>query len=152
MADLTGFDANSVPPLPEREPLPEGTYVVVIVESEMRPTKSGSGSFLELKMSVLEGPCQGRPLWARFNLQNPNPTAVQIAQAELGSLCRAVGILQPRDSSELHNLPLVVSVKCRRRADDGSITNEIRGYSPRATPGAHTPQAPVTPTTPPWRR
>jgi hypothetical protein len=152
MADLTGFDANKVEPVPDRDPLPEGTYVAVIVDSEMKSTKSGTGSFLELKMSVLDGPHQGRSLWARFNLQNSNPTAVQIAQAELGSLCRAVGVLQPRDSVELHNLPLLVTVKCKRRKDDGTISNEIRGYAPRAAPVAQAPQASTMPSTPPWRR
>ena len=54
---------------------------------------------------------KGRNLWARLNLDNPNEIAVKIARAELSALCRAVGVLEPKDSVELHNLPLVISVK-----------------------------------------
>jgi len=152
MADLGNFNANNVDPLPDLEPLPAGQYVVVATESEMKPTKAGTGAYLEIKFQVIEGDHQGRPVWARFNLANPNETAVQIAKAELAALCRAVGVLQPRDSCELHNLPVVVKVRCKRRPDTDEITNEIKGYTTRMPVAAQPPQAPPPPSTPPWRR
>ena len=71
-------------------------------------------------------------LWSRLNLDNANATAVKIAQAELTAICRAVGVLAPNDSTDLHDLPLVIAVKCKKRADTDEITNEIKGYSPKA--------------------
>ena len=131
MADLSGFDANVVEPLAELEPLPAGKYVAVITDSEMKPNKAGTGSYLQLTIQVTEGDCKGRRVWTRLNLSNPNPRAVDMARAELSAICRAVGVMAPNDSEELHNLPLVIHVKCRKRPDTGDITNEVGGYGPK---------------------
>ena len=129
MARLDGFDANKVTPATDFEPLPEGKYLAVITDSEMTPTKRGNGRYLEFTFEVIDGPHRGRRLWSRHNLDNPNPQAVQIAQGELSAVCRAVGVMRPKDSIELHNLPLLVSVIRKRRDDTGDVVNEIRGYA-----------------------
>ena len=151
MANLYGFDASKVEPSATFEPLPAGKYLAAITESEMKPTKAGTGQFLQLTFQILEGPHKGRFVWSRLNLDNPNATAVQIAQAELSAICRAVNVLSPRDSVDLHNLPLVINVRCKKRVDTGEITNEIGGYSKKESPpvptGAANPAAP-----PPWKR
>lgn len=151
MADLSGFDANQVEPTTAFDPIPAGKYVAVITESEMTPNKAGTGHFLKLTFQIIEGEFKDRLLWTRLNLDNPNATAVQIARAELSAICRAVGVLAPNDSVELHNLPLVIHVRCKKRTDTGEITNEIKGYSKRESPqpvGAAT----AANSTPPWKR
>ena len=70
------------------------------------------------------------------------------------AVCRAVSVLAPNDSTELHDLPLVVTVKCKKRDDTGEITNEIKGYAKKESPapaGANGQPAAVG-STPPWRR
>ena len=151
MADLRGFDANQVEPSADFEPLPAGKYEAVITESEMKPTKSGTGHYLQLTFQVIEGEFKNRFLWARLNLDNPNATAVQIARSELSAICRAIGVMAPSDSTELHNLPLAISVKCKKRDDTGELTNEIKGYSAKESePPAAAVQAAGS--TPPWKR
>jgi hypothetical protein len=150
MADLNGFDANDVEPAGEFEPIPAGKYVAVITKSEIKPTKAGDGRYLELTFQITEGEYKNRLLWDRLNLDNPNAQAVHIARAELSAICRAVEVMAPKDSVELHDLPLVVSVKCKKREDNGEITNEIRGYSKREAPPTD-PQA-GDDSAPPWRR
>ncbi|MEX0718361.1 MAG: DUF669 domain-containing protein [Planctomycetaceae bacterium] len=150
MADLRGFDANQVEPTADFDPVPAGKYLAVITESEMKPTKAGNGHFLQLTLQIIEGEFKNRLLWARLNLDNPNATAVQIARAELSAICRAVGVLAPRDSVEMHNLPLVVHVRCKKRADTGEIVNEVKGYSPKETPPP--PVTAIANNTPPWKR
>jgi hypothetical protein len=153
MADLRGFDANQVEPSTDFDPIPAGKYLAIITESEMKPNKAGTGHFLQLTFQIMEGPFKNRLLWARLNLDNPNATAVQIARAELSAICRAVGVLAPSDSVELHNLPLVVHVKCKKRDDTGEIANEIKGYAKKEAPAAPAASAqPQANTTPPWRR
>ena len=150
MANLNGFNANNVDPATESEPIPAGKYLAVITDSGMKPTKSGNGQYLELTFQVIDGTYKNRLLWSRLNLDNPNAQAVQIAQGELSAICRAVGVMQPKDSIELHNLPLLVTVKCKKREDTGDVTNEIRGYAKKeAANGA--PQQ-ETASTPPWAR
>ncbi len=150
MADLCGFDANDVEPSADLEPIPAGKYQAVITESEMKPTKAGTGHYLQLTFQVIEGEYENRLLWARLNLNNPNATAVEIARAELSAICRAVGVMAPNDSTELHNLPLTISVKCRKRDDTGEITNEIKGYSPKEQ--TEVAAASGVASTPPWKR
>lgn len=153
MATLNGFDANQVEPTASFDPIPAGKYLAAITESEMKPTKNGSGSYLQLTFTVLEGEHKGRVLWARLNLNNPNATAVKIARSELSAICHAVGVMQPRDSVDLHNLPLLITVKLKKREDTGDLTNEIKGYEPKSTANADVPQqAPANSNTPPWKR
>ena len=151
MADLRGFDANQVEPSADFEPIPAGKYEAVITESEMKPTKAGTGHYLQLTFQVIEGEFKNRFLWARLNLDNPNATAVQIARAELSAICRAVGVMAPNDSTELHNLPLVISVKCKKRDDTGELTNEIKGYLKKES-GPPATVAATANRTPPWKR
>jgi hypothetical protein len=150
MADLNGFDANQIEPTTEYEAIPAGKYAAMITESEMKLTKSGSGSYLQLTLQILEGDYKGRLLWSRLNLNNANATAVEIARRDLSAICRAVGVMTPRDSVELHNLPLMITVKCKRRDDTGEVSNEIKGYAQREAANGKPPQASTN--TPPWRR
>ncbi|MBP7610573.1 MAG: DUF669 domain-containing protein [Steroidobacteraceae bacterium] len=151
MANLNGFDARQIEPTSTFEPLPAGKYLAAITESEMKATKNGNGSYLQLTFTVIEGEYKNRVLWARLNLDNPNATAEKIARSELSAICHATGVMQPRDSVELHNLPLVIAVKLRKRKDTGELTNEIKGYERKASAG-QAQQAPVTDNTPPWKR
>jgi hypothetical protein len=150
MANLGNFNARDVEPSTDFEPIPAGKYLAIITNSEMKPTKSGKGSYLEFTFQLIEGPYKNRLLWSRLNLDNPNDLAVQIARGELSAICRAVGVLQPKDSCELHNLPLVVNVKCKKREDNGDIANEIKGYAKKEAATGQ-PQQETT-NAPPWAR
>jgi hypothetical protein len=152
MANLNGFNASEVEPTSSFEPLPAGKYLAAITESEMKPTKNGGGSYLQLTFTILEGEHKDRVLWARLNLNNPNATTVKIARSELSAICRAVGIMQPRDSVELHNIPLRITVKLKKRDDNGELSNEIKGYEPKSAAVGQPQQAPVSDNTPPWKR
>ena len=150
MANLNGFNANAVEPAADFEPLPAGKYVAVITGSEMKPTKSGNGSFLELTFEIVEGEFKGRKVWERLNLDNPNQLTVKIARAELSAICRAVGVMEPKDSCELHNLPLLITVKQKTDAE-GEVRNEVKGYAKRDGANGAKPAQNANPT-PPWRR
>jgi hypothetical protein len=147
---MNGFDANTVEPTTEFDPVPAGKYLAVITASEMKATKAGKGSFLEIQFQIIEGEYANRNVWARLNLDNPNATAVQIARGQLSAICRAVGVMTPKDSCELHNLPLVIDVKCKKREDTGEMTNEVKGFSKKEAPAA--PARPASASTPPWAR
>ena len=150
MAHLNNFNANEVEPTSSFEPIPAGKYLAAISDSESKATKSGSGRYLQLTFTIIEGEYKNRVLWTRLNLENPNATAVKIARAELSAICRAVGVMTPRDSAELHNLPLLIGVILKKR-DDGELSNEVKTYERRGSP-EQAPQAPVTSNTAPWKR
>jgi hypothetical protein len=149
MANLS-FNANEVEPRAAYTPIPAGKYLAMITASEEKSNKTGEGRYLEFTFQILEGPFQNHKVWVRLNLTHSNSKAVQIARAELSAICRAVGVMTPRDSVELHNLPLVITVKCKPRKDNGEITNVISDYAKREAAAGQPQQAATS--TPPWRR
>lgn len=149
MANLAGFDASQVPEQQEFSALPEGQYVVIATASEMKPTKSGIGQFLQFTFEVLDGPQKGRKLWARLNLINPNQTVMDIAQRELGAICRAVNVIKPSDSAELHNKPMLITVAIE--IDDRKReSNIIKKYEPVSAGAAAPSAAPAPAGGAPW--
>ena len=157
MASLNNFDANQVDPSVALDPLPAGKYIAVVSESELKPTKAGGGKYLQLTFQIIEGEHKGRLVWARLNLENKSEMTVKIARGELSAVCRAVGVMQPRDSVELHNVPLEINVGLKKRDDNGEFTNVIKGYAKKGGSGGVTtaprPAAGAGPgSTPPWKR
>ena len=139
MASLfTAFDASTVDPQDSFDPIPAGNYLVEITDSEMKPTKAGTGSYLQMTLKVLQGNYAGRLLWERLNLDNPNKTAVEIAQKTLSSICHATGVLNVTDSVQLHNKPMIAKVKVKRDDEYGD-KNELSGF--KKAEGAAMPTA-----------
>ncbi len=151
MANLDGFNANEVEPAVGFDPIPAGKYLAIISESEFKPTKNGAGQYLQLTFQVIDGEHHNRLLWSRLNLDNANATAVKIARAELSAICRAVGVMAPKDSVELHDIPLVVTVGQRKRNDTGEMSNVLKGFAKR---NAAVPQTAATSDAEkaPWQR
>ena len=149
--DLNGFDANNVEPNAPREPVPAGWYKAVITSSEEKPTKAQTGSYLQMGIEIIEGDHAGRKVTERLNLNNPNSTAVEIAQRTLSSICRATGVMTPRQSDDLHDKPMMVKVKVKPGDASYGPSNEVDDYAPvdkGAAPAASSGGA----TTPPWKR
>lgn len=157
MANIGHFDATQVAPQEDFAPLPTGEYVAQIVDSDLKPTKNGNGHYLELTLQVTEGEGKGRKVWARLNLDNPNPKAVEIAQRELSAICHAVGKMQVRDSQELHYKPLVIrvefvpadGVKTTRDTNEIKAWKAIAGGAATQTAQAQ-PAANTASPAPPW--
>jgi hypothetical protein len=169
MANLNGFDASQVPEQQDFSALPEGQYVVIATASETKATKNGTGEYLQFTLEVLDGPFKGRKLWDRLNLWNPNQTAVDIANRQLAAMCRAVGVIKPADSAELHNKPLLatVAVEIDDRKREGNVIKKYEALSggtvsaPVASPsavaapwGGAAQRAPVAsgPVNAPWQK
>ena len=151
--ELAGFDASQVEPSTPREVIPAGWYKAVITKSEEKPTKAQTGSYLQLSLEIIEGEHQGRVISDRLNLNNPNATAVEIAQRTLSAICRAVGVMTPRNSEDLHDKPLMVKVKVKPASGDYGASNEIDGYEAASGSPATKASAPAaTASTPPWKK
>ena len=145
---LDGFNANDFAPTQTYEPIPEGSYKAVITESEEKPTKAGTGSYMQLTVEIIDGQHSGRKLIDRLNLNNPNKVAVDIAQRTLSSICRATGVMTPTDSQELHDKPMMVKVVIRPAQGEYSASNEIKSYMV----GESIPAQPATSSKPSWAR
>lgn len=123
------FDATQVKPATGGyEPLPVGTYPVQITAAEKVANSAGTGWMVKAEMTVLDGDYQGRKHYERYNLSNPNPDAVRIAQEQFSALCHATGVLQPRDLSQLLNLPFLVKMKVNPPKNGYDASNAITQY------------------------
>ena len=153
------FNANEVEPSSSFDAIPAGKYQAVITDSEFRPNRAGTGEYLQLEFEIIEGDDKNRKLWARLNMNNPNSEAVRIARADLAAICYAVNVMQPRDTIELHNLPLTIIVRCKKE-NNGDLYNEIKGYASKASlfgtvaapPATTAPSAASGNSQPPWAR
>lgn len=155
MAQLQ-FNAANVAPQASFDVIPAGDYIAQITESSIKPTKSGSGTVLNLTWTIIDGQFSNRKVFDRVNIQNQNPEAEKIGQSQLSSICHAAGVLNLQDSNQLHGRPCKIKVKIRKDEQWGD-SNEIKGYS-AAGPVAAAPAAPFAQpaaaapvaSTPPW--
>jgi len=131
MANLSGFDASKVEPN-DFGVIPAGDYEACIVNSEMKATKDGTGQYLNLEIQIVGGQYQNRKLFEKLNLVNKNDQAVTIAKGTLSAICRAVNVLTPNDSSELHNKTFRISLTTKKSDYSGEMENRIKSFKPRS--------------------
>lgn len=95
-----------------RKLLPEGDYVGIIDEAEVKENSNRNGSYLQVKIQIVQGEQQGETVYDTFNLQNPSDKAVKIAQESLTALCYAIGRVNPISKTEdLLNQPFNFRLK-----------------------------------------
>ncbi len=164
MSNLSGynFNAEEVEPSSSFDPIPAGWYTAIISSSEMKATRDGYGEYLSLTLQVIEGQYENRLVFARLNLKNANDKAVDIARKDLAAICRAVGVMSPQASEELHDIPLMIKVKVRPASGDYEASNDIGGYkaveganltpAPKAASKPQTPPPAATTTKKPWQK
>ena len=113
MADLSplGFAPETTEDMGDGfKVIPPGTYNVVIVESDVKDTKTG-GKMLVLKYQIIDGKNVGDTVEDRMNIVNSSEIAQKIGLSQLKNICEAVGhVGQLRDSNQLHGKPLAVKV------------------------------------------
>lgn len=125
------FDATAVEPQQSLDPIPAGTYLAQVTESDLRPLKSGNGDGMQLTFEVLDGPFAHRKVWANLNVRHNNESAQRIGQQQLSALCHAAGVLRLADTTQLHNKPVRIRVAIRKDEQYGD-KNEIKGFEAAA--------------------
>lgn len=128
------------------EVVPEGTYRALLIDSEVKPTKSGAGHYVNAKFELSGNPqYDGRIVFAKFNVDNSNATAVSIGLGQIKELATAVGnadyyagLKQSEDWAEakerlnglfdsLGNVPVEIKVTVRKEEKYGD-SNDIKRF------------------------
>ena len=122
------FNSDEVEPVGSFEPLPVGEYLVMITASEKKPTKDGTGEYLQFTYDVLDGEYKGRHLFDRLNIRNPSETAEKIAKGSLSAICHVVHVARPKNTEELHDIPFMVRIAIRPPKDEFAASNVIKEY------------------------
>lgn len=132
---IVNFNANDVEPADsEFLPLPVGEYKMVVTGSEIKETKDNvNNKYLKLTFEILEGKYKGRKVFENMNLWREGTSerdeiTIRIAQQNLASLCRAIGIGNLADTAELHGKPLLVALKITPASAYYGESNAVRGY------------------------
>lgn len=132
---ILNFNADDVEPL-DFSPLPVGDYKMAVTASTINETKSNpDNKYLKLTFEVIEGKYKGRKVFENLNLwragnSERDEITVRIAQQNLSSLCRALGITKLGDSSALHGKPVIVSLKINPATEYYGESNSVRAYKP----------------------
>lgn len=90
MGAMTGtFDASQYAPKQVGTTHPVGKFPATISNTSIEPTQAGTGG-----MFIVEFTTQAGSIVMRYNLWNPSPQAVSIANGQLSALCHATGIFK----------------------------------------------------------
>lgn len=140
------FQADQLPVSESNfDPLPAGWYQVSITKADLTPTKSGTGSYINMRYDVLGPTHQGRVVFGMITISNQNQKAEEIGRQQLGELMRAIGLARLEDTDQLigGNLQIKLGIK----EDDYGIKNDVKGFKSNggAAPLAPKPAAASAP-------
>lgn len=124
MIDLTEDQEQSF------ETIPAGNYMIRCTGAEVKDTKKGDGSYLQLELTLIEGEYEGRKVWGRFNLSNPNEEAAKIGRGQLKAFLVKSGWKDPNkvpDVNQLCGLECVAGVTIRKDSQYGD-QNDVRYF------------------------
>jgi hypothetical protein len=131
------FDPSTVEPQGDFEVLPPCKPAAIIEQAEIKETKKGTGHYVKLRLSILDGPHKNRKLFDQINIDNPSQQCVNIGMRVFSALARAIGLAAVTDTSQLLNQVVVPHVVVENDSVYGQ-RNAIRTYSP---PSEAQPQA-----------
>lgn len=128
------------PPAPKQsfEPLPDGNYVALIEESDVKTNRAGDGTYLNLRWTVIQGDYTGRKVFQNITLTHTNEKWQARGEEDLQRLCGCLGMAAwPQDSKQLHEIPCLISVFIREQ-EGYKPDNKVRDYAPAPdTPGVN---------------
>jgi hypothetical protein len=155
------FDAGQVDPSSGGSSVFEdGQYGFRISGSALKPTKAKNGHFIEMSFTCIDEGFTGKVYKHRFNVDNPNATAVEIAKAELSALCHVTGVMRPQSTAEFQGKTLRIGLpKVPRDDKPDQFWTNLMGWldmlgnaptagQPAAGGGGAAPAAPTPPTQP----
>jgi hypothetical protein len=129
MGNLSTYNYDE-PAAPENQLLPCGIYPVKIVKSTIEPNSKGTGDRLNLTFEITSGEHEGRWVYHSLNLTHSNPKAQHFGRLDLKAICDAVNIPRPKDTSELHFIPLLIDVQIEPAQNGYPEKNKIVAWMP----------------------
>jgi len=123
------------------ELVPAGKYVCQVVEDCERTSKKGD-RYLQLTIKIVDGEYKNRQFFDRIMLWHRDSETQNIARKSFASLCRAVNLKNPTDSSYIHNKPFLCRIGVKFSEYSQKDENEVKGYLPLPTTSSAPLQAP----------
>lgn len=114
------------------ELLPDGLYDVKVTDAGLKDTKSGTGQYIKLELTIIGEKHSGRKLWSNLNIRNDSEKAEEIGRKQLNSLMAAIGKEELEDTDELVGGDLSVKVGTRPASGGYDAQNEVKAYKAMA--------------------
>lgn len=136
-----GFDARQFQPQQGTPAHPAGMFDAVISNTEIKPTKDGTGGIFAVEFTTPAG-----RIVRNYNLFNSSPQAVEIAHKELSALCHATGVFNldyTNEGAALRNARCRIEVAPQARNPEYMEIKRVfdtQGNEPGRAPANSQPQ------------
>ncbi len=135
------FNRNELPENDNNfEPIPAGWYQAQIEKAEVKATKAGNGSYMNVQYKILGPQYAGRVVFGMITIQNPNSTAEEIGKKEMGSLMDACALVSVNNTDSFIGKTLTIKVKVKPATGQYEAGNDVSAWKP-----AGQVQAPAAP-------
>ena len=133
------------------DPIPAGWYQAEIEKAEVKQTKAGTGSYLNVQYRITGEQYHNRVVFGMITISNPNQIAEQIGEKDLGSLMDSCGLVSVSDTDQFIGKTVIIEVKVKAATDQYEASNTVSGWKPAGKapsaprPAFSAPQAPAAP-------
>ncbi len=127
--DPSAVDENTFPVAPP------GTYRALVEHAEIKPTKAGTGRYVQVNMSLVDHPHKGIRVMAFLNFENQNQTAQNIGRAQLKKFLASFGAVTAIDLKNIGMLAKnkVISVVLDIEDGQRGPQNRVEEFLPMAS-------------------
>ena len=159
----SGFDTDSVPA--QTNFLPPGKYLCMVEEAELKENKNGTGLYVKVVLTILEGLHKNRKFFCNINIKHSeSQECVDIGLRTLASLGKALGLKMVTNLDQVRNQVVIAHATVKKEQNVVNVfsspaaytaTPEVSSAAPPAPsidlpPEAYQQQQPNAPTEP-WR-
>jgi len=110
------------------DPIADGWYNAEITKSTYKENSKKTGHNANLTFEILDGKSKGRLMFVNLSIDNPSQETVQMAEKELATICRAIGVAGVEDTEDLHKKPMQIKVVGKPAKDGYPAGNKISSY------------------------
>jgi hypothetical protein len=129
---MEGWSADQEQPLADFGLLPKGWYAGYVESTERKESKGSPGNhYLNATIVSTDESAPGRKFWPMFFLWYQKQDTVIRARREFGSLCRATGRIAPKNTDEIHKIPIGFYLS-HSKDSNGEIVNKVTNYCTEA--------------------
>jgi hypothetical protein len=121
------FKASDHEPLAPRTAYPAGVYVGRAIKSEKKPNNAQNGELIAWEFEFLApAHVAGKIYYENMNIVNQNPTAVEIANRALSSLCHATGVMDLQNTDQLLNIPIGINLGINKKSGEQTLRGFLK--------------------------
>ncbi len=122
------YDRESLPEATSFDPIPIGWYLATITSSDVKATKDGTGTYIDLQFTVVGPEYVGRIIFEKINIRNNSQKAEEIGLGTLRSLLAAASLPAIEDSDELLNATVEIKVGLEKPQEGYEQRNNIKEF------------------------